>query len=272
MQQLLTVVIPWNNRPELERTLAQNAPIFRHFGLSIIIVNCGGNHEDLNRLVSAAKAKALLIELPRVEFNKSLALNIGIDYSSSEYIFALDADMIVPPKTMNDCLNALESGQVLSIARARETHPRPDEAMPFGTNLCEIVHLQSVEFVWGNGQTTSAPSYRTYLSDGSRGGQGQLLVRRDDLLAIEGYNSQLREWGFEDIDMLIRLQHGLNLKHREIGEVIHLSHDDSVRALRGDSRRECNLRNLRIACEKYCKGNFKGSLSQDLSCHKKELD
>ena len=47
---LLTVVVPWANRPELGQTLAANGSLLRNYGADILIVNCG-DPEDLRRQV-----------------------------------------------------------------------------------------------------------------------------------------------------------------------------------------------------------------------------
>ena len=129
-------------------------------------------------------------------------------------------------------------------------------------------HLQDVELInkfevhWTDGKITEVDSHREYL-DGSHGGQGQLLVRRGDLLAIDGYNSHLGNWGLEDVDVLIRLQRFLGLRHKSCGEALHLSHGDEARDLGGIEKWESNRRNAAVACKNYHRGILRGTLAED---------
>src|SRR2546423_11853928 len=103
MARGLTVIIPWRDRPELAETLGNNAPVFRAHGLAITIVNCGGNPDELEAIVERSRTDALLVHIRNVRFNVSLARNLGLNYSPSDYVFMLDADVIVSDKTISQC-------------------------------------------------------------------------------------------------------------------------------------------------------------------------
>ena len=134
-----------------------------------------------------------------------------------------------------------------------------------GSYLVDVVKVNAAQFVFRDGRTVSAPTFRSYAADGSRGGQGQLLVAREHLLQVGGYNSQLAGWGYEDVDILVRLQHNLDLQHEQVGEATHLSHGDGVRDLRGTTRAQSDYHNFRIASANYAHQRFLGSLAEDLA-------
>src|SRR6266480_5887077 len=100
----LSVIIPWCDRPEIAETLTANLPIFRSYAMAVTIVNCGGDSTELEKIVLEAGADALLLHLTDVPFNLSLARNLGLEYSCSEYVFMLDADVVVSDKTVRECL------------------------------------------------------------------------------------------------------------------------------------------------------------------------
>jgi glycosyltransferase involved in cell wall biosynthesis len=262
----LAVVIPWNNRPELAATLARNSPVFRDFGCAVTIVNCGGDAAGLGPIARSAGVCASLVHLEGARFNRSLAVNLGIAHCDAPYVFVLDADLIVPAATLEECVRALDARHVLTIRRMRETQGQawlePGGPEPF---LVDVVKLNSACFVFRDGRTISAPTFSSYAGDGSRGGQGQLIAARDKLIEVGGYNSQLTGWGYEDVDILVRLQYLAGLQHRQLGEVIHLSHGDAVRDLRGGSRGQSDYRNFRIACANYSSRRFLGTLAEDLA-------
>ncbi len=264
----MNVVIPWNNRPEIGRTVASNAPGFKAHGLGVTVVNCGGDFEQLRELIRPTMIDAILVNLPSCPFNPSLARNLGIAHSPSDYLLMLDADVIMSEQTLSECLLRMGSDRMLTITRMREEgrHPRR-VASQTNNQLEETIRSSAVEFMWSTGETPNVETFRWYSSDGSRGGQGQLLVLRDHLLAIDGYSSSLKGWGFEDIDILVRLQHVRGLKHERLGEVMHLSHSDQSRALGGTNREANNQRNFEIASAAYRSGHFQGTLSKDLADH-----
>jgi glycosyltransferase involved in cell wall biosynthesis len=63
-----------------------------------------------------------------------------------------------------------------------------------------------------------------------QGCMGRIAVRRSDFIALGGYDEDLRGWGYEDVDFLVRaMKFGLKRKrlhHRHAGA---LQHDDAVR-------------------------------------------
>lgn len=73
-----SVVIPWRNRPELARTLTANAEVFARHRAEVLIVNCGGDPDELSTLLRDQPiAELRQIYLPCGSFNWSLANNTG---------------------------------------------------------------------------------------------------------------------------------------------------------------------------------------------------
>ena len=78
-----------------------------------------------------------------------------------------------------------------------------------------------------------------------------IFVTRNDFLAVDGMNSALAGWGFEDDDFLLRLQLGAGLRATAMGTVTHLTHDNPMRDLNGKSVEEQIKLNYTIAVQRY---------------------
>ena len=260
-----TAVIPWKNRPELKTSLGYNAAIFNNLSIKVVIVNCGGDNKQLKDIVRTSGITTELIYLPTATFNRSLALNIGSYYSSSDLLFLVDADVLANQDSLVEAIAYLkhDNNCVITIKELMESIP--EHTPPYFDRGClkEVTLTQLTHFVWSNGSTTSVPNWRSNLQNGSQGGQGQLIVKRQDLLRIGGYDSEFVGWGFEDIDVLIRLQHVLHARHEQIGEATHISHGDDIRNIDFGPKHVTNRRNRLFAFAKYGEGQFDGSILKD---------
>jgi hypothetical protein len=68
-----------------------------------------------------------------------------------------------------------------------------------------------------------------------------------------------------DIDVLIRLQRVLKLRHESVSDVIHLTQGDSKRSLApGWTRDASAARNMRLATVNYARGELQGTLERDI--------
>jgi len=83
-------------------------------------------------------------------------------------------------------------------------------------------------------------------------------------LEIGGFNSELQTWGWEDDDVLVRLQYVLNLRRVQKGEALHLTHGDDRRAL-GGTRSQSDQLNFIRCCRNYNKGLFLGTYHADVA-------
>ncbi len=260
----VSVVTAWKDRQELSTTLAENAPMLDRFGAQVILVNCGGNLDALRDIVGRSRLPVILVNVHEAKFNKALALNVGIHYATSEYIFIIDSDVIIPEETFATCLSTACPNSLITIRRLRETAGLSNVRWKSGGSLSDIVFRQLTSFMWSDGTETTVENYRHYSTDSSRGGQGQLLTSRQNLVNVNGYSSELEGWGFEDIDILIRLQHLLGLKYLQIGEATHISHGDEERCIASATKSINNRENAARAYRSYAEGLFHGTLTADV--------
>jgi hypothetical protein len=265
----LSILIPWCNRPELEYALSQNRHWFLQTEAEVLIINCAGDHQVAARIASSARLPRLkLVRVPCPRFNKALSLNLGIQLSKSEIIFTMDADIVADAFPVRVEADQLKSA-FATVRWMHESKPEDPVLKPMRADGEAYVHAvdqsHSLTFYWSDGTASTVTTARKSLVNGSRAGAGQLLARKEHLIAVGGYNSALEHWGWEDNDMQLRLAKHLGLRHIESGDVTHLSHDDGSRAMYGETRATLTWHNLRQSVEQYSLNNFLGTFGSDVA-------
>ncbi len=249
---MVSVIIAWKARPELKRTLEANAPFFARHSAELIIVNCGGDTQHLESLMGDQGIRAVrLLHVPSVAFNRSLANNLGAAHASHDFLFFLDADVILK----SDVLGLVDTLDSKSFIMIRKVHESEQTAVdPMLSFLKERINTH--EFVLNDGRRAFTHDVRG--SDGSRCGPGLVLVRTGSFLEVGGFNSTLSGWGFEDVDLQLRLQFA-GMVPTLTGEVLHLSHPRNS-ATAGQS----NVKNTLRCFENYRRSNFAGTFQADV--------
>ena len=256
----LSILIPWYEREELRLTLAANAPVFRTHHAEVLILNCGGSSEPLRGLIAESEVAGVRqLDIPVPAFNKSLALNAGLARAKAEAVFILDTDVVLLGPLPMDALDehsfvTIESVYESAAYDAKSARDNKAPAPEEGPVL---------EFSFRDGVKVRYQLGRRDASGNIRAGTGLLLAKKADLLHIGGYNSDLDSWGWEDDDVLVRLQY-TQRRRVQSGAALHLTHGDNRRFLRG-SRSESNQRNFIKCCRNYNKGLFQGSYHSDMA-------
>jgi glycosyltransferase involved in cell wall biosynthesis len=262
----LSVIIPWRNRPEIETTLSANTRIFAAHELEVIVVNCAGDAQQLSTALSHINIPNLgSIELQPDKFNKSLALNLGVYAARAPYLFLLDTDVIFRDDSIPAALNLLETDAFVTIERAFESAPH---SSPEDSEIMEVV--QSLRIVATGQREASVETNRLRITDGSKSAPGLIFLARRHFIEIGGMNSDLQGWGWEDIDLLLRLQLGLGLAHRQVGSVTHLTHGDEVRYF-GEFGHQSEQFNMAMCMENYKVGHFWGTYHDDVATWSAQL-
>jgi len=127
-----------------------------------------------------------------------------------------------------------------------------------------LVNTAILEFTFPDGRKIHYQASRRNASGNMRAGPGILLTKKSDLLKVQGYNSNLETWGWEDDDILVRLQYALRLRRVQTGAALHLTHGDDRRALHGSGARSDRLNFLKC-CRNYSNGLFLGTYCSDVA-------
>lgn len=269
---LLSAIIPWSNRPDLQKALAGNESWLRSQFVEIIIVNCAGDRLALKQLLHQKWfAPITHVELPAPRFNRSLALNIGLFVSTAPTVFILDADIILQCDPLANLLPLVTSEAYVSIEQVLESElptcwwKGPDALGSSVNFIRSIEETRTFEFGWADGTTTKITEFASNHCTGCRAVTGLIMVDRDQLRSINGYNSSLELWGWEDNDLELRLAKQFSLNRVASGRAIHLSHSDAMRAVGNKTMAQSNWDNLVTVCRKYSQGDFQGTYSSDVA-------
>lgn len=264
----LSVLIPWYERDELQLTLTKNAPAFRSHGVEVLVLNCGGDSSRLRGLIAASEATGVRqVDISAPRFNKSLALNIGLSRSRSDTILTLDADVVLLDDFLEAAKDLPDGKSFVTIEWVHESEPAPlNSHQPgmVGNFATAMLSSSAVEFHFRDGTTVQHQLSRRDMFGNRRAAPGLLLVNKRDLLAIQGHNSQLEGWGWEDDDVLVRLQYVQRLQRIQKGAALHLTHGDDRRILRG-SRKQSDQINFLKCCRNYNNGIFLGTYDADVA-------
>jgi hypothetical protein len=188
-------------------------------------------------------------------FNKALGINLGVQLTSSSAFFLMDADVSVDARTLAMGLrNISDNRSYATIRKVRSINmktPSREER-----HVCKLV--------FPGAKSLQVTTSRTY-SDGSRSGPGLVFVAREHFLGVGGMNSELKGWGWEDIDLLVRLEMKLGLRRRYIGTALHVSPNRPYSLTELRERATSERANMYRALVRYQQMSFDGTLATDVA-------
>jgi hypothetical protein len=213
--------------------------------------------------IEGFEARVRIVDVPGQRyFHKARAQNLGAARTRQELLFFCDADIILEPETLSALVGKLleRPNSFATLAGVRETEPNArggNHVVCFGYELRIRV---------ANGRELKIVDHEEDVEDGTRNAPGLLLVRRKHFIEIEGYNSELHGWGWEDQDMIGRLTLGAGLERTLFGHALHVSHEDTLRIANYpvSNRWESRDKMFRQALANYDRGNFMGTYSADV--------
>jgi glycosyltransferase involved in cell wall biosynthesis len=175
----VSVIVPCHNVTGfLEETLA-SVQAQKYPSVETILVNDGSdNRDDIQTLQSLGRSVSRYIEQPHLGL--PAARNTGIRAASGDYIVPLDADDLLEPAYISECMAAFEE--------------RPDAAFVY-TDYRVIGDVRYIEHL--NDYNLFEMLDRNTLIYSS-------LVRKSDWSLVGGYDESMR-FGYEDWDFWLRL-------------------------------------------------------------------
>ena len=253
MTPKISIIIPWYNRSELVETYNINKKYFDNHNCEIIVINCEGDTDLINGIKNSS---ANIINIPH-KFNKSLAVNYGAYQAKSDYLLVLDADLIFIDDFIGYAINKLDDSIYITPKKVFERDlPSKSHDLVEMSNIIKIC-TQSY------GEVSIQTNTHNY-NDGSREAPGIICITKNNFLSVGGLNSDLTTWGWEDIDLLFRLELLLKIKRINYGEIKHLPHSDNNRCLEKYSKHQSQINNMKICLEKYKNADIIGTYEKDI--------
>ena len=261
---MLSIVVTWRDRIELEQALPALVTTASSVGGDVTIVNFGGSTDMLKAQLGNYGHEVSIVDVGDQEyFNKSSAQNLGAFHTAQPFIFFCDCDTIIDIATCTSLLEQIKSrpGTFGTFAQLSETAVNSRggrHVVCFGYEL--RIHT-------ADGRKLRIVDNEEDADAGTRQAPGLLMVRREDFLTINGYNSRLHGWGWEDQDMISRLTLGNGLERITYGSAVHISHDDHARIGHYPpvtNRWESRDRMFRQALANYDDANFQGTYDLDV--------
>ncbi len=254
----VSIVIPWCKRPEIAKSLPKNAEWLAAQQAEVLIVSSACDVNSLRELIAPCSYPGIrLLHIDGVEhFNKPECLNIGAFLSRTDFVLTLDADIVLSSDFLETSLKAIAGHERFATVKAVAELGPEIRLLPSDPHGAIVQRTITTEVVHENGRSASIE----YSVDkhGTRSGVGLVLVKRDDFVAVQGLNSALRGWGYEDFDFQIRLQLGCGLERISLGHAQHVSHPPALSAAVSHSR------NISLAWQNYAQGKLDGTYNNDV--------
>jgi GT2 family glycosyltransferase len=256
---MLSVIIPCYQRSEIGANLPHTLAMIESCPAEVLVITPVSSGELHQAVEGLPNHRALRVfGVPSAAFNKCVCLNLGALRAEGDVLLTLDTDTILRAESLQEMLGCISETTFVSIARIVES--QPDRARQRPAPESHIASIaKTTEILCKDGRRASF-EYRTG-TDGSRCAPGVLMVRTDDLVAVQGFNSGLGGWGFEDYDFQLRLQFLLGRRRVTVGEATHMTHPAPHAATTTQGAN--NFNNMQRAFENYARGEFLGSLRQD---------
>jgi glycosyltransferase involved in cell wall biosynthesis len=257
----LSVIVSWRDRGELGRALPTIAACAAAHGGEVLVVCFGGDRRDLDAQIGSTPGAAVLEIGNQAYFNKPKAMNLGARHSRGRILFFCDCDILLDPVVFGELLHKVESTPDAfgTLAHVKETELNSRRAR-FIASFGYELRLKTAD-----NRQVRIVDHEEDAETGLRMAPGLLLVRRESFEMVNGYNSQLDGWGWEDQDMICRLTLGAGLTRINYGRALHISHDDNARVqgLSAKDRWESRDRMFRRALANYDEANFQGTYAED---------
>lgn len=245
----LEVLIPVKGRKTLTKTILSLIDIDLIDLITIITVD----ELDFSETKLTNNPKLRVIQLKKqVEFVKSFYLNQGIKLSLGKFILISDADIIWNTRAVAELYHSVcfQNKTIAHVADVQESEIQ-NHALKRSRFTPVVVKITPQHF------QVKIVSESVSLK---RPGCGLICTKKETLLSLGGFNESLQGWGWEDQDLLIRGQI-LDCQIAKVGEVIHLSHDDSLRNQSGQNPIETRNKNILLSCQRLMQGIVRGDLA-----------
>ncbi|UHG94442.1 glycosyltransferase family 2 protein [Spirosoma oryzicola] len=272
-----SVLVTTYNRPEslvlcLESLFQQS-----HLPTEIIVCDDGSGEATqqlIQQLQKRSPVPLLHVWQADLGFRLARVRNLGLKTATSEYIIQLDGDVILHRHYVIDHLRHAKKGFFFS---GNQYHIPHDVTQLMLTNSSASVHtsLKLAKWNWRRLRCLPLQKPMLYFYHWKTHYEyvlgSNMSFWRQDLFRVNGYDEQFSGWGWEDIDLALRLmQLGCTLRFLRFGAIqYHLDHPKSSRAQEDTNRMRALqiIQEKRFACEQGLSQHTDYSDAQNFLTH-----
>ncbi|HWZ21357.1 MAG TPA: galactosyltransferase-related protein, partial [Cytophagaceae bacterium] len=181
-----------------------------------------------------------------------------VSFSKKEFLFFCDADILLN----RECFDLFNDSCLNNHAFYIENVIEKEHV--FEKSKFKKSRNYEMKFELNDGRIIIIPLNKVNYDQNSVRGCGLIFVNKLHFISINGFNSNLTTWGWEDIDFMTRLMLKENIMIKGIGTAIHLTHSNINRNLKGLSKTESEENNFQKCLNNYHMGNYDGTYITDI--------
>ena len=115
IQPILSIIIPVHNSEKTLKRCIDSIINQTLVDIEIICVNDGSTDDSLNILIDYQKRDSRIKIIDKENGGVSSARNVGIDFSSSDYLAFMDSDDWILPMTYENCVKRIPECDLVSF-------------------------------------------------------------------------------------------------------------------------------------------------------------
>jgi len=170
-----------------------------------VIVADDGSSVETRKLINEwqLRLNCVLIHVWQADvgFRAARARNLAVNKASGEHLIFVDGDCLLPPNFIENHRRLTRPGSLISGGRVLLTGDQTDALLgsrveSYSKVFTGLKHLNLWWFPFRNRIRLSWKAVRTC----------NISIRRQDVLAVEGFDEAYTGWGKEDSDLVVRLE------------------------------------------------------------------
>ncbi len=258
----VSVIVPcWGERVrEVGDCVFRNWQEFGNLVKEFIIVTELGSHLQLRAELQRAFSGIPPMKVVSIEINdkvtKGRLLNAAAANSKANLLLFLDCDILLTTKCVEQMVEVTAYGNMAYLSKLTSNLTETLSSEGYVDIIRHVVEIRLVD-----GRAASVERSALYLHTGCRSGPGIVCLARTQFLEVEGYNGSLVGYGWEDIDLLLRIGLVTGGVAIGVGSGVHKSLRLSRTQLNNRLAQESE--NYQNCLADYCLGILSGTLKDD---------
>lgn len=268
MHHKLSIIIPaWGTAHRLAETLPLNWDVFASALGEIIL--CGDRSSaphllrTVQELMSASNQRPsrILILDGGDNVSKTIVANQGFLQSEGKQLIFSDADIVWTLQSLDEFMSVIRAGRV-AHARKVQKYPSLTDVQQAGSPassslLVEVREL--AQFCSSDGRIVTIQKSAIFPRDTARSGPGIIGIDRTHFESVGGYNGDLRTYGWEDIDIVVRVGLFLGVASEAVAHIYEFASEQTTTDM--GARLISEASNYQACLASYCIGILQGTLT-----------